>query len=62
MIYETSTNELEKSNGNIEPQNLNLSGIMSKSMAHQILNMVKAGLQIKPQIIDQALIITGDLT
>jgi predicted metal-dependent HD superfamily phosphohydrolase len=61
MIYETNTNEQEKSNGNIEPQNLNSSGIMSKSMAHQILNMVKAGLQIKPQMIDQALITTGDL-
>ena len=61
MIYETNTNEQEKSNGNIEPQNLNLSGNMSKKMAHQILNMVKAGLQIKPQMIDQALITTGDL-
>ena len=61
MIYETNTNEQERSNGNIEPQNLNLSGNMSKKMAHQILNMVKAGLQIKPQIIDQALITTGDL-
>lgn len=61
MIYETNTNELEKSNGNIEPQNLNLSGNMSKKMAHQILNMVRAGLQIKPQIIDEALITTGDL-
>ena len=61
MIYETNTNEQERSNGNIEPQNLNSSGNMSKKMAHQILNMVRAGLQIKPQIIDEALITTGDL-
>ena len=61
MNCELDTKKLEISNGNIEPQNLNSSGNMSKKMAHQILNMVRAGLQIKPQIIDEALITTGDL-
>ena len=64
MNCETSTSELEKSNGTIEPKNVNISGSehsMSKRMAHRILNMAKAGLQIKPHIIDEALIITGDL-
>ena len=64
MNCELDTKKLETLNGCTEPMNLLTSGsehLMSKKMAHQILNMAKAGLQIKPQMIDQALIITGDL-
>ena len=64
MNCELDTKKLEISNGCTEPMNLLTSGsehLMSKKMAHRILNMTKAGLQINPKIVEQALIITGDL-
>jgi hypothetical protein len=63
MNCETDTNQLVTSDGSTEPMKLQTSltdYVMSKELAHKILNRIKDGEIYNPVIVTRALFATGD--